>query len=573
MEHLDYEIARMFYSAGLPFNLARNLYFQSAFTYTTNHNIAGYLPPGYNLLRTTLLQKEKTNIDRLCASIINSWNENGVSIVSDGWSDSQRRPLINFMAVSDGDAMFLKLVDCSGQTKDMHFIYNLLKKVINEVGYTKVVQVITDNVSNCKGVGQLIEQEFSSIVWTPYVVHTLNLALKNILAYEACSWISDIIGDVMMIKIFIMNHSMRLSMFNEFVSLKLLSVTETRFASMVVMLKRFKLIKSGIQNMVISDKWILYRDDHQGRARTVKENVLDDLWWYSIDYILSFTVPIYDMIRFCDIDKPSLHLVYDMWDMLIENVKKAINYHEVKMVYEESPFFQVVHEILIDHWNKNNTPLHCLAYAFYQKYYSEQCLNEDLTRVPPHKDMEINLERTKCIRKYFPNLEERNKVNMEYAEFVGKNRDFRDFDSIEFRYAMDPKAWRVIHGACAPMLQTIALRLLAQPSSSSCAERNWSTYSFVHSMKRNKMTPKRAEDLVYIHSNLRLLSRKSPQYAQGETKMWDIGGDAFDSLEDIGVLEVASLSLDEPEMESIVFLDEVDAPSDGGHKDINFDEV
>ncbi|GAV71715.1 LOW QUALITY PROTEIN: hypothetical protein CFOL_v3_15205, partial [Cephalotus follicularis] len=177
-----------------------------------------------------------------------------------------------------------------------------------------------------------------------------------------------------------------------------------------------------------------------------------------------------------------------------------------------------VHEILIDSWNKNNTPLHCLVHALNPK-------------VPSHKDMEINQERTKCIRKYFPNLEERNKVNMEYAEFVGKNGDFRDFDSIENRYAM---------------LQTISLRLLAQPSSSSCTER-----------KRNKMTPKRAEDLVYIHSNLRLLLRKNPQYAQGETKMWDIDGDAFDSLEGIGVL-VASLSLDKPETESIVFLDEVD---------------
>ncbi|KAL3742587.1 hypothetical protein ACJRO7_017975 [Eucalyptus globulus] len=123
---------------------------------------------------------------------------------------------------------------------------------------------------------------------------------------------------------------------------------------------------------------------------------------------------------------------------------------------------------------------------------------------------------------------------------------------------MDPKAWWVNHGACAPMLQSIALKLLAQPSSSSCAERNWSTYSFVHSARRNKMTPKRAEDLVFIHSNLRLLSRKSPQYAEGETKMWDIGGDAFDSFEDVGVLEVANLSLDEPEMESIFFAEEVD---------------
>ncbi|XP_056158649.1 uncharacterized protein LOC130134879 [Syzygium oleosum] len=123
---------------------------------------------------------------------------------------------------------------------------------------------------------------------------------------------------------------------------------------------------------------------------------------------------------------------------------------------------------------------------------------------------------------------------------------------------MDPNAWWVLHGESAPMLQSIALKLLAQPSYSSCTERNWSTYSFVHPVRRNKMTPKRAEDLVFIHSNLRLLSRKSLQYAKGETKMWNIGGDAFDTFEDVGVLEVTSLSLAELEMESVVFSEEVD---------------
>jgi hypothetical protein len=41
------------------------------------------------------------------------------------------------------------------------------------------------------------------------------------------------------------------------------------------------------------------------------------------------------------------------------------------------------------------------------------------------------------------------------------------------------------------------------------------------------MLPTRAEDLVFVHSNLQLLSRNSPQYNQEETKMWDISGDEF----------------------------------------------
>ena len=178
--------------------------------------------------------------------------------------------------------------------------------------------------------------------------------------------------------------------------------------------------------------------------------------------------------------------------------------------------------------------------------------------------MEVARERMKILKKYFPNLEEHKRIITEFADFSSKSGEFADVDSIRDRYDMDPKSWWVTYGACAPLLQTLAFKLLVQPSSSSCAERNWSTYSFVHSVRRNKMTPKRAEDLVFIHSNLRLLSRRTPQYMKGETKMWDIAGDSFDSFDDVGELEIAQLSLDEPELEAVLFREEGDGGDGGG---------
>ncbi|WOL17402.1 hypothetical protein Cni_G26194 [Canna indica] len=55
-DQLHAEIARMFYTAGLPFNLARNPYYVSSYVFAANNAISGYLPLGYNMLRTTLLQ-------------------------------------------------------------------------------------------------------------------------------------------------------------------------------------------------------------------------------------------------------------------------------------------------------------------------------------------------------------------------------------------------------------------------------------------------------------------------------------------------------------------------------------
>ena len=105
-----------------------------------------------------------------------------MSICSDGWSDAQRRPLINIKTFSKSGPMFLKAINYEGETKDTHFIADLLINTIQEIGPQKVVQVITDNAAAYKAVGHIVEAKFWYIFWTPCVVHTLNLALKNICA-------------------------------------------------------------------------------------------------------------------------------------------------------------------------------------------------------------------------------------------------------------------------------------------------------------------------------------------------------------------------------------------------------
>ena len=69
------------------------------------------------------------------------------------------------------------------------------------------------------------------------------------------------------------------------------------------------------------------------------------------------------------------------------------------------------------------------------------------------------------------------------------------------------------------------------------------------------MAPARIEDLVYVHSNLRLLSRRNVEYINTATKMWDIAGDSWNEGDihgGAGILENAALTLDEPELEAMV---------------------
>ncbi|XP_048432388.1 uncharacterized protein LOC125473520 [Pyrus x bretschneideri] len=530
-DQCDAEVTRMFYTGGLSFNLARNPYYRNS--YVRASTLPGYVPPGYNALRTTLLQQEKNHIEQCLQPIKRTWSTKGVSLCSDRWTDAQRRPLINIMTTCESEPMFLRPINCEGEYKDKHCIANFLTEAIKEIGHENVVQVITDNAPVCRVAGLLIEAHYPHIFWTPCVVHTLNLALKSIcspkqthVSYDDCNWISTIASDVWSIKIF-MNHSMRLSMFNEHCKLKLLSIAETGFASTLVMLRRFKEVKKGLQQMVISPNWALYKEDDLVKAMSVKQKILDEYFWEKIEYILFFTTPIYEVIRMVDTDKPCLHLVYEWWDTMIEKVKAAIYRNERKALHEKSSFFDAV-------------------------YYSSEWLQEDPGQVAPHRDVELTTERKKCFERYFSNEEIRRSINVEYACFSMCLNDFGAIDSMNERFHSEPVMWWIVHGASTPSLQSIALKLLGQPCSSSCCERNWSTYSFIHSLRRNKITPQRAEDLVFVHNNLRLLSRNSSTYKEGITQLWDVGGDGFENLgeESVGMRDIANLSLDEPSLET-----------------------
>ena len=60
---------------------------------------------------------------------------------------------------------------------------------------------------------------------------------------------------------------------------------------------------------------------------------------------------------------------------------------------------------------------------------------------------------------------------------------------------------------------------------------------------------------MYVHNNRRLLSRSS-EYNEEETRKWDIGRDGFDLFQGVSFLNFATISLDEPKMEAVLFADD-----------------
>jgi len=64
-----------------------------------------------------------------------------------------------------------------------------------------------------------------------------------------------------------------------------------------------------------------------------------------------------------------------------------------------------------------------------------------------------------------------------------------------------------------------------------------------------------AEDLVYVHFNLQLLSRHNEEYVNAATKMWDIVEDSWNKSDiygGAGIFENVTLTLDKLELEAMV---------------------
>lgn len=59
---------------------------------------------------------------------------------------------------------------------------------------------------------------------------------------------------------------------------------------------------------------------------------------YDPGYLPS-TEPIYEMLQIAEADKLCLHLIYDMWDAMIEKVNTTIYRIERKDEREESSFY------------------------------------------------------------------------------------------------------------------------------------------------------------------------------------------------------------------------------------------
>jgi hypothetical protein len=98
-EETESRVARAIFACGIPFNVIWSLYSKDMVK-AINEVPQGFKRPNYEKLRTLLHQKERALIHDILKPVRSSWTNTWVSIISDGWTDTKRRPLVNVIASS-----------------------------------------------------------------------------------------------------------------------------------------------------------------------------------------------------------------------------------------------------------------------------------------------------------------------------------------------------------------------------------------------------------------------------------------------------------------------------------------
>ncbi|XP_021599084.2 uncharacterized protein LOC110605086 [Manihot esculenta] len=80
----------------------------------------------------------------------------------------------------------------------------------------------------------------------------------------------------------------------------------------------------------------------------------------------------------------------------------------------------------------------------------------------------------------------------------------------------NPAEWWINYGESAPELRKIAIKVLSQTTSASNCERNWSTFSLIHTKTRNRLKYQKLHALVFVHYNMRLKIRNVTRKSQQE---------------------------------------------------------
>ncbi|XP_058010208.1 uncharacterized protein LOC110670461 [Hevea brasiliensis] len=482
------------YDAAIPFNAVNYPSFQVMVESIGQFGI-GMKAPSFHEVRVPLLNEEVAEVNNSLKSYEEEWAKYGCSIVADGWTDKKQRTLINFLVNSPKGTVFMESVYASEYSKTGNKMYDLLNRFVERVEEANVVQVVTDNASNCVLVGKLLETKCPHLYWTPCAAHCLDLMLEDI---GKIPKIHNTIKRAVTLNGYIYIRPGVVNMLRHFTGEReLIRPAVIRFATTFLTLQRIHKHKANLRKMFSSEEWTKSKWAKELFGKKVYSIVMMPTFWTNIVYILKIFGPLVRVLRLVDGEKMhAMGYIYEAMDRAKEAIAKSFNENEEK--------YRTIFEIIDKRWESQlHRPLHAAGYYLNPEFfYSNEKINEDVEVVTGLYQVVVRL---------IPSKEEQDKIMAQLPFYQNAEGIFGMDMAIRNQKKVSPATWWLTYGATTPNLRNFAVKVLSLTCSASGCERNWSIFEHIHSKKRNRLAQNRLNDLVFAKYN-RSLKRRYNAY-------------------------------------------------------------
>ncbi|KAG5566685.1 hypothetical protein RHGRI_002291 [Rhododendron griersonianum] len=267
----------------------------------------------------------------------------------------------------------------------------------------------------------------------------------------------------------------------------------TRFATNFLSLQCLLNFKKELRQMFTSDKWLGSRYAKCNVGKEVAKILLEDReFWSNCQLVVKVSEPLVRVLRLTDGDeKPVMGYLYEAMDKAKEAIK--VRFNNRLSLY--GPYTRVIDA----RWDRQlHSHLHAAGCFLNPAVYFKPSFK---------KKKEVDRGMIQALTVLVPDEHLQDQISAQIEEYKQATGDFNMPLAFRQREKLSPVSWWGQFGGLVPELQRFAIRVLSQCCSATGCERNWSTFEFIHSKKRNRLEHKRLNDLVYVRYNLKLRER------------------------------------------------------------------
>ncbi|XP_057719382.1 uncharacterized protein LOC130933786 [Arachis stenosperma] len=264
---------------------------------------------------------------------------------------------------------FVKTVDSSDVIKTVDALFNLFADVIEWVGPSNIMHVVTDNAANYVSAKKLIHEKYPNIFWSPCAAQCINLILKDI---ASIPHIADFTFHASKVTVFVYNHMILLSWLRKRKSwTEIVRLGVTHFATVFITLKSIYDHKEDLQALMMEKYFTSHKLAKSANEKIVSSIVLDSKFWQDCVTTVKMVGPLIKLLRLVDADEKSpLEIVYES----MQRAKNAIK----TMFRNRKAAYTPYTSILKMRWDKHfKRDLHAAAYflnlgIFYSENFVEK---------------------------------------------------------------------------------------------------------------------------------------------------------------------------------------------------------